>query len=77
MWKKLQLDRFLVIDLEATCWDIRDFETQEQHREYQRVNREIIEIGVTEISFVEKKLYQVGITILNRKGLKSQSFALI
>ena len=54
MWKKLNLDKVWVVDIEATCWDEKDFNNSKEHRSFQVKNRELIEFGVTEINLKDQ-----------------------
>lgn len=56
MFKKIDNDRALVFDTEATCWDVNDFSTKEEGRKCQFDNREIIEIGIVEIDLIKREV---------------------
>jgi inhibitor of KinA sporulation pathway (predicted exonuclease) len=52
MSDRVSLTRFILLDLEATCWEDKD---------YQLENSELLEIGLVEVDVVEK-------TIVKKKG---------
>lgn len=63
MFKKFENKDLWIVDLEATCWDENNFSKKEEHREYQKTNREVIEIGVAIIDF-KKGLIKDNFTYL-------------
>lgn len=47
MSERVSLTRFILLDLEATCWEDKD---------YQLENSELLEIGLVEVDVLEKKI---------------------
>ena len=73
-WKKLPFDSLLVSDIEATCWDVNDFDTPEEHRIFQNKNREIIEFGAVKVDLLSRSIVDQFTYFIKPQKSKISSF---